>query len=122
MRLPCGMRASGFDRPVERSRSTSPAAGPMILELAGELADGVRGDVLDGPLLEASLGAGRSRRDAPRGEPRAAAAHLMGYVAIDDDREAARTAVRRGIAVAIWGSRPNIEELGRPAPRRAPRN
>jgi len=91
--------------------------GPKILELAGELADGVLvATFLDGPLLEASLArvaAGEARRasDAP-----ALRRVSWAYVAIDDDREAARRAVRRGIAVAIWGSRPIIEELGVPLP------
>ncbi len=87
--------------------------GPMILDLAGELADGVLvATFLEGPLLEASLAhvrAGQAKRDPTRPPLRQIS---WAYVAIDDDREAARTAVRRGIAVAIWGSRPIIEELG----------
>ena len=91
--------------------------GPKILELAGELADGVLvASFLDGPLLEASLQrveAGEARRDASLPPLRRIS---WAYVSIDDDREAARTAVRRGIAVALWGSRPIIEELGVPLP------
>ena len=34
------------------------------------------------------------------------------YVSIDDDREAARAAVREGIAVALWGSREILASLG----------
>lgn len=91
--------------------------GPKILELAGELADGVLvATFLDGPLLEASLArvaVGVARRDAGLPPLRRIS---WAYVSIDDDREAARTAVRRGIAVALWGSRPIIEELGVPLP------
>lgn len=91
--------------------------GPLILELAGELADGVLvATFLHGPLLEASLArvaAGLRRRD-PALPPLRRISWC--YVAIDDDREAARDAVRRGIAVALWGSRPIIEELGVPLP------
>ena len=87
--------------------------GPQILELAGELADGVLvASFVGGPLLEHSLArvaAGEARR-------RAGLAPLergsWAYVAIDPDRAAARGAVRTGIAVALWGSRPIIAELG----------
>ena len=34
------------------------------------------------------------------------------YVSIDPDRAAAREAVRTGIAVAMWGSRPIVKQLG----------
>lgn len=91
--------------------------GPKILELAGELADGVLvATFLDGPLLEASLArvaAGEARRVSSLAPLRRIS---WVYVSVDDDREAARHAVRRGIAVAIWGSRPIIEELGVPLP------
>jgi 5,10-methylenetetrahydromethanopterin reductase len=91
--------------------------GPKILELAGELADGVLvATFLDGPLLDASLArvdAGAARREPALGPLRRVS---WAYVSIDDDREAARQAVRRGIAVAIWGSRPIIEELDVPLP------
>ena len=91
--------------------------GPKILDLAGELADGVLvATFLDGPLLDASLArveAGLARRDLALAPLRRIS---WAYVSIDDDRAAARDAVRRGIAVAIWGSRPIIEELGVPLP------
>lgn len=87
--------------------------GPQILELAGELADGVLvASFVDGPLLEHSLervAAGESRR-RPGLRPLERAS--WAYVAIDPDREAARTAVRTGIAVAMWGSRPIVKQLG----------
>ncbi len=87
--------------------------GPRILELAGELADGVLvATFLDGPLLEGSLArvaAGEARR-----HPALGPLHRVSwaYTSIDDDREAARNAVRTGIAVALWGSRQIIEDLG----------
>ena len=91
--------------------------GPRILELAGELADGVLvATFLDGPLLDASLrrvDAGAARRDPALPALRRVS---WAYVSIDDDRDAARNAVRLGIAVALWGSRPIIEELGVPLP------
>jgi alkanesulfonate monooxygenase SsuD/methylene tetrahydromethanopterin reductase-like flavin-dependent oxidoreductase (luciferase family) len=77
------------------------------------LADGVLvATFLDGPLLEASLA--RVEAGAARRDPSLPALRRISwaYVSIDDDRQAAREAVRRGIAVAIWGSRPIIEELG----------
>ena len=89
------------------------ARGPKILELAGELADGVLvATFVDGPLLQASLARvadGESRR--PAGMPPVERVSWA-YVSIDDDREAARAAVRQGIAVALWGSRPVLAELG----------
>jgi 5,10-methylenetetrahydromethanopterin reductase len=108
----------GFRPAVGRSIPIHLAGrGPLILELAGELADGVLvATFLDGPLLEASLArvaAGEERRPAGLAPLRRIS---WCYVAIDDDSEAARDAVRRGIAVAIWGSRPIIEELGVPLP------
>jgi 5,10-methylenetetrahydromethanopterin reductase len=91
--------------------------GPKILELAGELGDGALvATFLDGPLLAASLArveAGEARRDPALPRLRRVS---WAYVSIDDDRDAARQAVRSGIAVALWGSRPIIEELGVPLP------
>lgn len=87
--------------------------GPQILELAGELADGVLvASFVDGPLLEHSLervAAGEARR-RPGLRPLEKAS--WAYVAIDPDRDAARAAVRTGIAVAMWGSRPIVKQLG----------
>jgi 5,10-methylenetetrahydromethanopterin reductase len=87
--------------------------GPQVLEVAGELADGVLvGTFVDGPLLEGSLArveAGEARRAPALGPLRRIS---WAYVSIDDDRNAARAAVRRGIAVALWGSRPILASLG----------
>jgi 5,10-methylenetetrahydromethanopterin reductase len=87
--------------------------GPKILELAGEVADGVLvATFVDGPLLDASLArvAGGEARRGSRLPPLERVS--WAYVSIDDDRDAARAAVREGIAVALWGSRPILSELG----------
>jgi len=87
--------------------------GPQILELAGELADGVLvASFVDGPLLDHSLArvsAGITRRRPGLGPLEQGS---WAYVSIDPDRAAARDAVRTGIAVALWGSRPIVAELG----------
>jgi 5,10-methylenetetrahydromethanopterin reductase len=87
--------------------------GPRILELAGELADTVLvATFTSGPLLDHALErvqAGAARRD-PRLPPLRHAAWV--YIAVDDDAAAARAAVRTGIAVALWGSRPLLGQLG----------
>lgn len=91
--------------------------GPRILELAGELADTVLvATFTDGPLLDHALErveAGVARRDPTRATLRRAA---WVYLAVDDDPVAARAAVRKGIAVALWGSRPLLAQLGMPVP------
>jgi 5,10-methylenetetrahydromethanopterin reductase len=87
--------------------------GPKILELAGEVADQVLvATFTDGPLLDQALAhvdAGVARR-APGSPPLRRGTWT--YVSIDPDREAARRAVREGIAVALWGSRPILDALG----------
>jgi 5,10-methylenetetrahydromethanopterin reductase len=87
--------------------------GPRILELAGELADQVLvATFTDGPLLDQALArveAGVARRAPERAPLRRG---TWTYVSIDADRDAARRAVREGIAVALWGSRPILDELG----------
>jgi len=87
--------------------------GPRILELAGELADTVLvATFTDGPLLEHALErveTGVARRSADQAPLRRAA---WVYIAVDDDATAARVAVRTGIAVALWGSRPLLGQLG----------
>jgi alkanesulfonate monooxygenase SsuD/methylene tetrahydromethanopterin reductase-like flavin-dependent oxidoreductase (luciferase family) len=70
----------------------------------------------DGPLLDHALervGTGVARRDPGLAPPRLAA---WAYIAVDDDAAAARAAVRTGIAVALWGSRPLLGQLGIPLP------
>jgi 5,10-methylenetetrahydromethanopterin reductase len=87
--------------------------GPRILELAGELADTVLvATFTDGPLLDHALervGTGVARRHRELQPLRHAA---WAYIAVDDDADAARSAVRTGIAVALWGSRPLLGQLG----------
>jgi 5,10-methylenetetrahydromethanopterin reductase len=89
------------------------ARGPRILALAGELADQVLvATFTDGPLLDqalAHLESGIAKRAADRPPIRRG---TWTYVSIDPDREAARDAVREGIAVALYGSRPILDELG----------
>jgi 5,10-methylenetetrahydromethanopterin reductase len=91
--------------------------GPRILELAGELADTVLvATFTDGPLLDHALErvhTGVARRDPDLAPLRRAA---WAYIAVDDDATAARAAVRTGIAVALWGSRPLLGQLGIPVP------
>lgn len=87
--------------------------GPRILRLAGEVADEVLvATFTDGPLLDHALehlAAGEATR-SPELPPLARGAWV--YVSVDDDRGAARAAVREGIAVALWGSRPILDDLG----------
>jgi 5,10-methylenetetrahydromethanopterin reductase len=104
--------------PIEAVPIMIAGRGPRILSLAGELADQVLvATFTDGPLLDhalARLEEGVERRPANLG------ALLRGawiYVCVDDDREAARRAVREGIAVALWGSRPILDALGIELPR-----
>jgi 5,10-methylenetetrahydromethanopterin reductase len=88
------------------------ARGPKILELAGEAADGVLvATFVDGPLLDASL-ARVAAGEANRGPLKPLERVSWAYVSIDDDRQAARAAVREGIAVALWGSRDILASLG----------
>jgi 5,10-methylenetetrahydromethanopterin reductase len=107
----------GFRPPDGRVPIHIAGRGPKILELAGELADGVLvATFLDGPLLDGSLArveAGVARRADGLPPLRRIS---WAYVAIDDDASAARAAVSRGIAVALWGSRPILDELGVPLP------
>jgi alkanesulfonate monooxygenase SsuD/methylene tetrahydromethanopterin reductase-like flavin-dependent oxidoreductase (luciferase family) len=85
--------------------------------LAGELADTVLvATFTDGPLLDHALervDTGVARRDPDLAPLRRAA---WAYIAVDDDATAARAAVRTGIAVALWGSRPLLGQLGIPVP------
>lgn len=87
--------------------------GPKVLEVAGELSDmALLATFTDGPLLEYSLQrvlAGIARRASDVPPPRLGA---WIYISVDDDPVRARDAVRHGIAVALWGSRPILDELG----------
>ena len=87
--------------------------GPRILELAGRLGDGVIvASFAGGSLLDYALervAAGESKRDPALP---CLVRVLWAYVSVDSDRTAARRAVRRGIAVALWGSRSVLDGLG----------
>lgn len=87
--------------------------GPRILEVGGEVADGV---IIGTFASEAGIryaqerirrGAARAGRDVGQIDTTS-----WIYVSISDDRAAARELVKRGIAVAIWGSKPILDEIG----------
>jgi 5,10-methylenetetrahydromethanopterin reductase len=93
--------------------------GPRILEVAGEIGDGVIiGTFAAKRGLTAALGcverglarAGRTRADTD------VVSWL--YVSIADDPEDALLAVRRAVAVALWGSRPILDQIGISIPAR----
>jgi 5,10-methylenetetrahydromethanopterin reductase len=87
--------------------------GPRVLEVGGELADGVvigsfasdRG--ISRGLRHARLGAGRAGRSLAD-----LAIISWLYTAIGGNREEVRAGVRKGVAVAMWGSREILPELG----------
>lgn len=89
------------------------ARGPKILELGGEVADGVIvGNVATATGWRYALerihsGVQRARRDGAEIE---LVAWL--YTSIDDDPEAARAAVRHMVATTLVTSRPILEQLG----------
>lgn len=95
------------------------ARGPKILELGGEVADGVIvGNVATATgwryaLERIAAGARRAGRDRSEIERLA-----WVYTAIDDDPDAARAAVRHMVATTLVTSRPILEQLGvEPPPR-----
>jgi 5,10-methylenetetrahydromethanopterin reductase len=89
------------------------ARGPKILELAGEVADGVIvGNVATATGWRYALeriGAGAKRAGRETGEVELIA---WLYTSIDDDSEAARAAVRHMVATSLVTSRPILEQLG----------
>ncbi len=102
----------GF-RPPRRLPVWVAGRGPRVLEVAGEVADGVvvgsfaseRG--IAWGLARAAAGARRAGR---RLEDLARASWL--YTAIAADPREARERVRTGVAVAMWGSREVLDALG----------
>jgi 5,10-methylenetetrahydromethanopterin reductase len=86
--------------------------GPKILQLGGEVGDGVLiASFSGGPMLDYAfehVGMGLSRRDPILSECKKVS---WLYTSIGDDLEACRDAVRRGVAVAVWGSFPILKEL-----------
>jgi len=95
------------------------ARGPRILELAGELADGVIvGNVASRHGWEYALervGAGAARAGRPVTELEAVA---WLYCSLDDDGDAALDAVRPMVATSLATSRPVLDELGVDMPSR----
>lgn len=87
--------------------------GPKVLELAGEQADlAFVATFTNGPLLDHAferVRVGLARRSSSLAPLRLGS---WVYVSVDDDRAAARDAVREGVAVALWGSRPILDRLG----------
>ena len=88
--------------------------GPAVLATAGEVGDGaIIGTFASKPGISYALrqierGASRAGRD-----PAAVRKTSWLYVSVcDDDPGRAKAAVKHGIAVALWGSRPILEKIG----------
>ncbi|HHV79343.1 MAG TPA: LLM class flavin-dependent oxidoreductase [Firmicutes bacterium] len=95
------------------------ARGPNILELAGEIADGV---IIGGFTSEEGIhyalehvarGAARANRSLDDID---VVSWL--YTSISDDPQAARRAVRKLVVISIINSRPIVDEIGLPIPRK----
>ena len=99
--------------PVRRTPIYVAGRGPRVLEVAGEVADGV---VIGSFASERGItrALGHVERGAQRaGRPLSDLATVSWlYTAISADREEARRRVRKGVAVAMWGSRDILPELG----------
>jgi 5,10-methylenetetrahydromethanopterin reductase len=93
--------------------------GPKVLELAGELADGV---IIGGFADEAGIGYAREHigRGLARSGRSEADVDLMSwlYVSVDEDGDAARVAVSRMVLASLITSRPIVDRLGIELPRR----
>ena len=87
--------------------------GPKMLELGGEFGDGVViASFASGPGFEYALrhvDIGLARRPSTLGECKRIS---WLYTCVSTNRAAAREAVKRGIAVALWGSLPVLEQFG----------
>lgn len=100
-------------QPLRRAQVYVAGRGPKVLEVAGEVADGVviasyasqRG--IEWGLDHAARGA---RRGGRRLEDIVKVSWL--YTSISPDGGRARDAVRTGVAVAMWGSREILPQLG----------
>ena len=99
--------------PARRVPIVVAARGPRVLEVAGELADGV---VIGS--FASNRGISRGLDHARRGAHRAGrsladlATVSWLYTAIGSNQEQVRAGVRKGVAVAMWGSREILPELG----------
>lgn len=99
--------------PVRRVPIWLAARGPRLLELGGELADGV---IVGGFVSEAALRFARARiaagaRRAGR-DPAAVPTVAWIYAAAHPDRAVAHQAVAFLVALSIMASRPVLEEIG----------
>lgn len=87
--------------------------GPRVLQVAGEAGDGVIiGTFASARGLAAALGHvehGLARSGRHRAEVDVVS---WLYVSISDDPEEGLLAVRRAVAVALWGSRPILDQIG----------
>ncbi len=109
----------GFDAPRPRLPIYVGARGPRVLELAGELADGVIvGNVATRQGWEYALG--RIEAGAARAGRRLDDVKLTAwlYACIDDDEERALGAIRPMAATSLVTSRPVLAELGIEMPAR----
>ena len=99
--------------PARRVPIVVAARGPRVLEVGGELADGV---VIGSFASDRGISRGLDhiRRGAGRAGRSLADLAIISwlYTAIGYDREEARAGVRKGVAVAMWGSREILPELG----------
>ena len=86
--------------------------GPKILDLGGEVADGtLLASFSAGPMLDYAFDrvqTGLDRRDPSLPELKKVS---WLYTSIGEDKQACRDAVRRGVAVALWGSFPILKDL-----------
>jgi 5,10-methylenetetrahydromethanopterin reductase len=99
--------------PLRRTPIYVAGRGPRVLEVAGEVADGV---VIGSFASERGItrALGHVERGAQRAGRRLSDLAIASwlYTAISADREEARRRVRKGVAVAMWGSRDILPDLG----------
>jgi 5,10-methylenetetrahydromethanopterin reductase len=99
--------------PTRRVPIVVAGRGPRVLEVGGELADGVviGSFASDRGIARGLYHAGLGARRAGRSFADLAIVSWL-YTAIGRNREAVRAGVRKGVAVAMWGSREILPELG----------
>lgn len=99
--------------PLRRTPIYVAGRGPRVFEVAGQMADGV---VIGSFASERGItrALGHVERGAQRAGRRLSDLATVSwlYTAISADREEARRRVRKGVAVAMWGSRDILPELG----------
>jgi 5,10-methylenetetrahydromethanopterin reductase len=99
--------------PLQPVRVYVAGRGPRVLEAAGEVADGV---VIASYASQRGIAwgldhAARGARRAGRGFDEIVKVSWM-YTSISSDGQRARDAVRTGVAVAMWGSREILPQIG----------